>query len=289
MLAPTICERNYLTSTIRIRLIAHRSDSWNCIDAIRLTGQRTLKSGFISHPGGLVMYVPDPHFSGVDTFGYTATDCLSSERSNFGIPSSDEYASVALEVQNVNNRPMSPAGSGSGSGAGSSSSSSSSSGSASGSGSGSVSGAASLDTRGSPSIISIDYTGWEVVKPVLITIDAWDYDLPYGDVLSTTITAVDAGLTLYCFLPSAPSFDETWQRGQIIKPSPPSSAAAAVLETCSANTSGTSYAAECEALTGRVDVAGSFYVLPPCDSGLVSQTYDIYYTVSDTAGLEVLY
>ena len=106
ILGPVLCERSYLTQVIRIRLNSHDVNSWNCIDAVRLTGEADLKTGFVSNSKGYVMYVPDSDYAGDDSFKYSSTDCLSQERDNGGIVVESDYATVSLTVANSADAPL---------------------------------------------------------------------------------------------------------------------------------------------------------------------------------------
>mmetsp|Transcript_106100 Transcript_106100/g.306972 ORF Transcript_106100/g.306972 Transcript_106100/m.306972 type:complete len:1464 (+) Transcript_106100:116-4507(+) len=234
VLEPTLCQRDYLTRVIRLRLNSHDLDSWNCIDAVRLTGEVDLKTGFVSNTDGKIIYVPAADYGGMDSFSYTATDCL-----GVSFPDSSDYAHVNITVNEVNDKP----------------------------------------TSDPSKIVDADFTGYETVGKTLVTIDAYDVDLPYvsDEVLTTRIEAIPAGLTLYHFDSAASSFAETISTQ--LKTGEP-------LAKCS-DVANQDVVLKCENVTGVVDTAGSFYVEPQCDNGQIEKTYDIEYTVTDTAGLSV--
>ena len=239
ILEPTLCQLDYLTRVVRVRINSHDIDSWNCIDAVRLTGEVDLKTGFVSNPDGKVIYVPDANYGGADSFTYTATDCL-----GVSFPDSSDYSQVNITVDEVNDKP----------------------------------------TSDPSKIVDADFTGYETVGKILVTIDAYDVDLPYveTEVLTTTIEDIPKGLTLYYFDSSASSFAETTSTKIEIGDDDESEP----LAKCS-DVANEDIVLKCENVTGLVDTAGSFYVEPQCDNGWEERTYDIKYAVTDAAGASV--
>eukprot|EP00966_Prymnesium_polylepis_P161511 3732705-Prymnesium_polylepis.1 len=76
--APTTCRTHFLASDFRLELdtsIETGIPSWNYIDYVRVFGAGSIQSAVLQTGQTAVIYVPDEHAIGDDTFQYQSTDC----------------------------------------------------------------------------------------------------------------------------------------------------------------------------------------------------------------------
>ena len=82
--SPTdVCRVPFRTSRLRLELdtSAETGDSdWNYIDYVRLFGWKYQQPGLINTPVSSVVYVPDDHANGEDSFKFAASDCLGNRK-----------------------------------------------------------------------------------------------------------------------------------------------------------------------------------------------------------------
>ena len=76
--APTICRTHSLASKLRIEIDTSAEtgiDSWNYVDYIKVFGATKLQGAALPASQRAVVYVPDEHANGKDSFTFSATDC----------------------------------------------------------------------------------------------------------------------------------------------------------------------------------------------------------------------
>ena len=83
---PTLCEPAFKTRHVRLELDTRTVEDWNELDYARLRGATTLRRGVLQaspSQNASVIYEPNAHFHGADSFEVSAYDCAyTAERSS---------------------------------------------------------------------------------------------------------------------------------------------------------------------------------------------------------------
>ena len=88
---PKVCRQPFKTKHLRIEIDTNTISEWNYIDYIKLVGATSLQNAIIQRPATSVLYVPNEHFNGQDSFKYAVTDCLGD---SFKLPLSARKRSI---------------------------------------------------------------------------------------------------------------------------------------------------------------------------------------------------
>jgi len=101
--APEVCRTPFKVKYLRLELdttVETGVADWNYLDAVKVIGARTLSPSVLLEAAEHVVYVPNAHFHGEDSFTFSATDCL-----GVAFRSSVRDATARINVVSVNDAP----------------------------------------------------------------------------------------------------------------------------------------------------------------------------------------